>query len=106
MRPIHNSTAFQRRDLVGITLYNSVSSDPLQAGAMVGDAFLHQLPHAFGSGGGGHSHEAHSHAHGHDHGHDHGRGGHAHSIEDLSVGLAVLGKCSATAHRVLFRPFS
>lgn len=78
---------------------------------MVGDAFLHQLPHAFGSGGGGHSHKAHSHGdhshdHGHDHGHDHESGGHAHSIEDLSVGLAVLGKCSATAHPAIPRPFS
>ncbi|MCO5553736.1 hypothetical protein L7F22_007262 [Adiantum nelumboides] len=67
------------------------------AGAMLGDAFLHQLPHALGG-----SH-AHSHAHGlddkhgHSHGHNEGAGyshdgdhGHAHSIEDLSVGLAVL----------------
>ncbi|GAQ89972.1 ZIP metal ion transporter family [Klebsormidium nitens] len=61
------------------------------AGAMVGDAFLHQLPHAFNSGG-AHSHGGHTHDHGHDeaHGHDHGSGGHAHSIQDLSVGLAVL----------------
>lgn len=62
---------------------------------MVGDAFLHQLPHAFKSGG-AHSPGGHSHDHSHDdgHGHDHGSGGHAHSIEDLSVGLAVLGKNS------------
>ncbi|CAI5929327.1 unnamed protein product [Closterium sp. NIES-65] len=75
------------------------------AGAMLGDAFLHQLPHAFGSGAHPHNHDshAHDHAHGHashshDHGHGHGHGhehaveggGHAHSLEDLSVGIAVL----------------
>ncbi|XP_021320918.1 IAA-alanine resistance protein 1 isoform X2 [Sorghum bicolor] len=53
-----------------------------EAGAMLGDSFLHQLPHAFG---GGHSH---SHDHeGHDHAHEHA---HAHSLEDLSVGLSIL----------------
>ncbi|KAK3121928.1 hypothetical protein QOZ80_8BG0662900 [Eleusine coracana subsp. coracana] len=52
------------------------------AGAMLGDSFLHQLPHAFG---GGHSH---SHDHeGHNHAHEHA---HAHSLEDLSVGLSIL----------------
>ncbi|XP_062195789.1 IAA-alanine resistance protein 1-like isoform X2 [Phragmites australis] len=52
------------------------------AGAMLGDSFLHQLPHAFG---GGHSH---SHDHeGHNHVHEHA---HAHSLEDLSVGLSIL----------------
>ncbi|CAL5005802.1 unnamed protein product [Urochloa decumbens] len=52
------------------------------AGAMLGDSFLHQLPHAFG---GGHSH---SHDHeGHDHAHEQA---HAHSLEDLSVGLSIL----------------
>ncbi|GKC50170.1 IAA-alanine resistance protein 1 [Tanacetum coccineum] len=60
------------------------------AGAMLGDAFLHQLPHAFG---GGHSHEhsasGHDHGHGHDHVHDHSPS-HSHSIEDLSVGLSIL----------------
>ncbi|KAM0961038.1 hypothetical protein ACFX2I_020364 [Malus domestica] len=55
------------------------------AGAMLGDAFLHQLPHALG---GGHSdshdhHEGHSHSHSHEH-------SHSHSLEDLSVGLSVL----------------
>ncbi|XP_002521911.2 IAA-alanine resistance protein 1 [Ricinus communis] len=57
------------------------------AGAMLGDAFLHQLPHAFG---GDHSH---SHDHGADHSHhahaEHGHS-HAHSLKDLSVGLSVL----------------
>ncbi|XP_038995206.1 IAA-alanine resistance protein 1-like isoform X2 [Hibiscus syriacus] len=54
------------------------------AGAMLGDAFLHQLPHSFG---GGHSH-SHADFVDHDHtGHDHT---HAHSLKDLSVGLSVL----------------
>lgn len=49
------------------------------AGAMLGDAFLHQLPHAFS---GGHSHD---HAE-----HDHHEVSHSHSLQDLSVGLSVL----------------
>ncbi|XP_060184983.1 IAA-alanine resistance protein 1 [Lycium barbarum] len=53
------------------------------AGAMLGDAFLHQLPHAFG-GGHSHSHDD------HDHLHDHSSQSHAHSLEDLSVGLSIL----------------
>ncbi|CAE5963365.1 unnamed protein product [Arabidopsis arenosa] len=58
------------------------------AGAMLGDAFLHQLPHAFG---GGHSH-SNDHHENHDH-HDHSHSdspSHSHSIQDLSVGLSVL----------------
>ncbi|KFK30655.1 hypothetical protein AALP_AA6G010100 [Arabis alpina] len=51
------------------------------AGAMLGDAFLHQLPHAFGG--------AHSHSHDHDHSHSDSPA-HAHSLQDLSVGLSVL----------------
>ncbi|CAN7129760.1 unnamed protein product [Brassica rapa subsp. narinosa] len=60
------------------------------AGAMLGDAFLHQLPHAFG-GGHSHSHDHHeSHDH-HDHSHSHSDSpSHSHSIQDLSVGLSVL----------------
>ncbi|KAL7181054.1 hypothetical protein ACSBR1_040003 [Camellia fascicularis] len=58
------------------------------AGAMLGDAFLHQLPHAFG---GEHSH---SHDHDVDHahfGHEHSHSPkHAHTLKDLSVGLSVL----------------
>ncbi|KAJ8770684.1 hypothetical protein K2173_021331 [Erythroxylum novogranatense] len=52
------------------------------AGAMLGDAFLHQLPHAFGG----------EHSDLHDHG-DHsqvGRNSHSHSLKDLSVGLSIL----------------
>ncbi|KAG0492361.1 hypothetical protein HPP92_005759 [Vanilla planifolia] len=57
------------------------------AGAMLGDAFLHQLPHAFG---GEHSHSYdHNVSFGGVHSHDHGHG-HAHSTEDLSVGLSIL----------------
>ncbi|GMJ09633.1 IAA-ALANINE RESISTANT 1 [Hibiscus trionum] len=57
------------------------------AGAMLGDAFLHQLPHSFG-GGHSHSHDGHEdHAHHAHTGHDHA---HAHSLKDLSVGLSVL----------------
>ncbi|KAG2322185.1 hypothetical protein Bca52824_015398 [Brassica carinata] len=56
------------------------------AGAMLGDAFLHQLPHAFG---GGHSHSSdHHESHAH-HDHDHSPS-HSHSLQDLSVGLSVL----------------
>ncbi|XP_028550447.1 IAA-alanine resistance protein 1 [Dendrobium catenatum] len=57
------------------------------AGAMLGDAFLHQLPHAFG-GKHSHSHDNHIDSFGeadHEHGHSH-----AHSLEDLSVGLSML----------------
>ncbi|BFI24264.1 solute carrier family 39 (zinc transporter), member 7 [Marchantia polymorpha subsp. ruderalis] len=64
------------------------------AGTMLGDAFLHQLPHAFGGSGHSHSEHSHNHEHGHQHGHDEIKSSghsHGHSIEDLSVGLAVLG---------------
>ncbi|XP_051149241.1 IAA-alanine resistance protein 1 [Andrographis paniculata] len=56
------------------------------AGAMLGDAFLHQLPHAFG---GEHSH---SHDHHDDHAHHHHgvKQSHSHSLKDLSIGLSVL----------------
>ncbi|PSR90930.1 IAA-alanine resistance protein [Actinidia chinensis var. chinensis] len=60
------------------------------AGAMLGDAFLHQLPHAFG---GEHSN---SHDHVVDHAYSHVHFGlehfhsNSHSLQDLSVGLSVL----------------
>ncbi|KAK9115888.1 hypothetical protein Sjap_014835 [Stephania japonica] len=76
------------------------------AGAMLGDAFLHQLPHAFvpldirltessshyhneESGKHSHSHDHGEHIHGdlHDSGHSHS---HSHSLEDLSIGLSIL----------------
>ncbi|PIN05830.1 putative zinc transporter [Handroanthus impetiginosus] len=56
------------------------------AGAMLGDAFLHQLPHAF-SGEHSHSHDHHD---GHDHHHAHSGQAHSHSLKDLSVGLSIL----------------
>ncbi|XP_015957922.1 IAA-alanine resistance protein 1 [Arachis duranensis] len=56
------------------------------AGAMLGDAFLHQLPHAFG-GEHSHSHGDHDHDDSSSHGHGHG---HAHSIADLSTGMSIL----------------
>ncbi|GAB2226720.1 hypothetical protein Drorol1_Dr00022540 [Drosera rotundifolia] len=53
------------------------------AGAMLGDAFLHQLPHAFGG--------VHSHSHDHeDHMHSALEQSHGHSLKDLSVGLSIL----------------
>jgi zinc transporter 7 len=55
------------------------------AGAMLGDAFLHQLPHAFG-GDHSHSHDVPDNHH-HEHSHSHS---HSHSLKDLSVGLSVL----------------
>ncbi|KAG0620293.1 hypothetical protein M758_4G205100 [Ceratodon purpureus] len=78
------------------TVVNALAS--FGAGAMLGDAFLHQLPHAFGKSESAHSHDTHEHhhdhGHSHSHGHDHSPGGghgHAHSLQDLSIGLAVLG---------------
>ncbi|KAF5747529.1 IAA-alanine resistance protein 1 [Tripterygium wilfordii] len=57
------------------------------AGAMLGDAFLHQLPHAFG-GEHSHSHDHHADLPHHAHvGHGHS---HSHSLKDLSVGISVL----------------
>ncbi|KAK4309334.1 hypothetical protein Pmani_019029 [Petrolisthes manimaculis] len=61
------------------------------SGGLLGDAFLHLIPHALmaqaaSGGGGGH---AHSHSHSHSHSHDgDGEVGHGH---DVSIGLAVLG---------------
>ncbi|PNY02782.1 IAA-alanine resistance protein 1, partial [Trifolium pratense] len=58
------------------------------AGAMLGDAFLHQLPHAFGGGEHSHSHGDHA-----DHDHDHNASsghGHSHSLADLSTGMSIL----------------
>ncbi|KAL5830066.1 hypothetical protein ACOSQ3_019534 [Xanthoceras sorbifolium] len=59
------------------------------AGAMLGDAFLHQLPHAFG-GEHSHSHDHHEHqAHQVQSGREH-QHSHSHSLKDLSVGISVL----------------
>jgi zinc transporter ZupT len=51
-------------------------------GGLLGDVFLHLLPHAFAAHG-GHDHGGHDHSGG-------GGGGHVHSLEDLSIGLFVL----------------
>lgn len=66
------------------------------AGAMLGDSFLHQLPHALG-GSHNHSHthslDGHNHNHNHNHNHasiDSHEPSHSHSLEELSVGLAAL----------------
>lgn len=56
------------------------------AGAMLGDAFLHQLPHAFG---GEHSHSHGNHEDHHDHDASSGHG-HSHSLADLSTGISIL----------------
>lgn len=61
------------------------------SGGLLGDAFLHLIPHATHP----HSHGEHDHGHGHGHSHDHhhhedGEDGHGH-VHDMSVGLWVLG---------------
>ena len=56
------------------------------SGGLLGDAFLHLIPHAIeyqNHHGGGHHHH-----HGHDHGH--GDGAHEH-VHDLTIGLSVIG---------------
>eukprot|EP00252_Welwitschia_mirabilis_P011558 TRINITY_DN25840_c0_g1_i1.p1 TRINITY_DN25840_c0_g1~~TRINITY_DN25840_c0_g1_i1.p1 ORF type:complete len:495 (+),score=105.01 TRINITY_DN25840_c0_g1_i1:454-1938(+) len=65
------------------------------AGAMLGDSFLHQLPHALG---GSHNHHHSHHGLTHEHGHSHTEASghsiehqHSHSLEELTVGLAALG---------------
>jgi len=57
------------------------------SGGLLGDAFLHLIPHALmavdtGEGGHGHSHASHGHSHGGDDG--------EHAPHDMSVGLGVL----------------
>uniref|UniRef100_A0A1I7U4N8 Zinc transporter SLC39A7 n=1 Tax=Caenorhabditis tropicalis TaxID=1561998 RepID=A0A1I7U4N8_9PELO len=51
------------------------------SGGLLGDAFLHLIPHATPAGDG--------HGHSHSHGHSHG-GGHSHGAHDMSVGGWVL----------------
>ena len=63
------------------------------SGGLLGDAFLHLIPHASMASGGddghghGHSHGGHGHSHG---GHGHSHDGGEHEPHDLSVGLGVL----------------
>ena len=77
--PLEN--ADEHQDLLKVLL-------SFASGGLLGDAFLHLIPHAISP----HSHGedgGHEHAHSHDHGHSHGgEGGHGH---DMSVGLWVLG---------------
>ncbi|XP_027342430.1 IAA-alanine resistance protein 1 isoform X2 [Abrus precatorius] len=72
-------------ELSGLGLWLNALGCSFLAGAMLGDAFLHQLPHAFGG--------EHSHSHGNhgDHDHDANSGhGHSHSLADLSTGISIL----------------
>merc|ERR1711874_481195 len=58
------------------------------SGGLLGDAFLHLIPHALmAQPGGGHGHSHGGGGHGHSHGHG---GGEDHAPHDLSVGLGVL----------------
>ena len=56
------------------------------SGGLLGDAFLHLIPHAMMAAEGEGDHHGHSHSHGHSHG---GEEGH-HGPHDMSVGLGVL----------------
>jgi len=57
------------------------------SGGLLGDAFLHLIPHAILAQGGNDDGHGHSHSHSHSHGADSDAEGHAH---DLSVGLWTL----------------
>lgn len=59
------------------------------SGGLLGDAFLHLIPHAMMAQGGGGESEGHGHSHGNSHGHSHGGEG-EHDPHDMSVGLGVL----------------
>ncbi|KAI9594163.1 ZIP zinc transporter-domain-containing protein [Syncephalis fuscata] len=62
-------------------------------GSLLGDVFLHLLPHAFAPHSHEHEHEhehEHSHEHGHKHEHSHDNHDHDHT-RGLYIGLAVLG---------------
>merc|ERR1739844_461135 len=82
--PLDNSP--EKQWLLKITL-------SFASGGLLGDAFLHLIPHAMmaaypveGDSGHGHSH---SHGHSHGGGHSHGEGN-EHDPHDMSVGLGVL----------------
>merc|ERR1712048_449249 len=49
------------------------------AGGLLGDAFLHLIPHAIPEDSGDSHGHSHDHGRSHDHGHSHGDGGHGHS---------------------------
>ncbi|XP_043680776.1 protein catecholamines up [Vespula pensylvanica] len=77
--------------LLFVPLDNTKEREPLlkillsfASGGLLGDAFLHLIPHALVP----HSHESsHSHSHNHSHDHEHEESDHKH---DMSVGLCVL----------------
>ncbi|XP_066600874.1 protein catecholamines up isoform X2 [Prorops nasuta] len=77
-----------------VPLDNTKEREPLlkvllsfASGGLLGDAFLHLIPHALVP----HSHHSeehsHAHSHGHEHDHENGHKGHGH---DMSVGICVL----------------
>merc|ERR1719458_2173457 len=59
------------------------------SGGLLGDAFLHLIPHAIMAQGGGGDDAGHGHSHEQHHGHSHGGDG-GHDPHDMSVGLGVL----------------
>ncbi|CAG0878494.1 unnamed protein product [Darwinula stevensoni] len=86
-----------------IPLDNTKSSEPLlkillsfASGGLLGDAFLHLIPHALmhkAETDSSHHHEDghhHFHSHGHTHAHDESAHGDHHHVHDMSVGLWVL----------------
>lgn len=74
--PIENANDPKHKDLLKILL-------SFASGGLLGDAFLHLIPHAVSP----HSHGGDDHGHSHSHGHSHGDHDHSH---DMSVGLWVL----------------
>ena len=74
--PIDKSTDKEHQPLLKVLL-------AFASGGLLGDAFLHLIPHAVSP----HSHGGDDHSHSHDHGHSHGEEGHSH---DMSIGLWVL----------------
>ncbi|XP_052093643.1 protein catecholamines up-like [Mytilus californianus] len=78
--PLENAYDAKNQSLLKILL-------SFASGGLLGDAFLHLIPHAVSP----HSHgegDSHEHAHSHSHGHSHGEG-HEHG-HDMTVGLWVL----------------
>ncbi len=76
--PLHNAT--QHTSLLKVLL-------SFASGGLLGDAFLHLIPHAISPHD--HSGSDHDHTHHHDHDHDHHHHGHDH-MQDMIVGLWVL----------------
>jgi solute carrier family 39 (zinc transporter), member 7 len=76
--------------VIALFLYFDVGPGALRVlvafavGGMLGDVFLHLLPHA--TEGGGHDHHHHHHHHESHEGHE----GHAHTLADLTLGFSIL----------------